>query len=124
MEVVIDGWGGVYAQTCFVGCFEFIFGAGEFLSFFLAHGVDGRRHELPEFGVAEVVDVFELAGEEFGGGGADVADAHACQDPCEALGLGGFDTGQEVVYFFVGHAVELDEIVAVVFEIEDVGEMV
>ncbi len=123
-EVVEDGGGGVCAEACFVGGFEFVFGAGELLAFGLAHGVDGGGHELPKFGVAEVVDVFELAGEEFGGGGADVADAHACEDSGEALVFGGFDPGEEIVYFFVRHAIEADELVAVVFEIEDVGEVV
>lgn len=124
MEVFVDSGCGVDAEPGFVGGFQFVFGACKFSACFLAHGIDGGGHECPERRGSEGVDVVELTGEEFGGGGADVADAHPCEDACEPLGLGGFDACEKVVHFLVGHAVELDESIAMVFEIENVGEVV
>ena len=53
-----------------------------------------------------------------------MADAHAGEEFGEAAIFGGFDGGEEILNFLLAHAIEFEECFVVIFEGEDISEVV
>ncbi len=124
VEVGVKERGGVGAEPGFVFGVEFFIGAEDGFAVGFGHAVDAHGHELPELGSEELVVVSKDFGQGFGGRGADMADAHCCKEFGEPARFGSFDRGEHVLDLLLAHAIELDQLVAVVFEGVDIREVI
>ncbi len=124
VEIGIKERGGVGAEAGFVFGVEFFIGAEDGFAMGFGHAIDRHWHELPELGSKEFVVVSKNFGEGFGSRGTDMADAHPGEEFGEASGFGCFDRGEEILDFLFAHAIEFEELLAMILEGVDVGEVV